>query len=120
MKKVYSVDLRLVRKEGSLYEAVALIEDDAGNEIDIITFYSEYMSKSGVVHSTLVKAAQKVVEHGGKYIMVRCNFVPLWKDLTTPRVTFPLTKVTFKRLSELGIKITEVELFRDEETGLVL
>lgn len=119
-KEAYTVDIRIVRHDGKLYESVALIDDPNGKELDIVTFSSEYMSRSGVMHSAFAKAAKKVGEHGGKVINTRTNFVPFFLDLSLQRGNFPLTKVTFEKLAELGITIQEVVLFNDEETGLVL
>lgn len=119
MSKEYVIDLRLIRDGG--LKAVALITDAEGNEIDIITFESLYMHKSGICHSTLDKAAKAVAEHGGKYISLKTNFIPLHKDFSQRRNNFPLTKITRQRLQEYGVTIKDAELINnDPETGLVL
>jgi hypothetical protein len=118
MSKEYVIDLRLIRDGG--LKAVALITDAEGNEIDIITFESLYMHKSGICHSTLDKAAKVVAEHGGKHIHLRTNFLPLHRDFARRRNNFPLTRVTLGRLKEYGVKIDSVELIEDSESDIIL
>ncbi|MBH8603668.1 hypothetical protein [Thermoactinomyces sp. CICC 10522] len=114
----YVIDLRLV-KDKELH-AVALIEAPNGEEIDVIDFSSPYMTKSGVAHSTLDKAAKVVAEHGGKHIHLRTNFLPLHRDFARRRNNFPLTRVTLGRLKEYGVKIDSVELIEDSESDIIL
>lgn len=115
----YVIDLRLVKDKE--LRAVALIEAPNGKEIDVIEFSSPFMTKSGICHSTLDKAAKVVAEHGGKYISLKTNFIPLHKDFSQRRNNFPLTKITRQRLQEYGVTIKDAELINnDPETGLVL
>lgn len=116
----YRIDLQLVRHGNRVNEVVALVETPDGEEIGLITDKREGVTKSLLAHSVFCKSLRLIAERGGKDITVSTNFVPFFRDLRFHRKRFPVSEKTFTTIRELGIRIHDVRLEINDDTGIVL